>query len=132
LLFCKFFVVITVVIGFIVDVPDPGVMQRPPRKPGTKIVNRPQVIRWFITGFAVAATALCVLAFGPGNPSTTHASQSMTMAFAIVSFSAVNIGLVVRRERPAPWAPPGVPHPGSILLRWVLTSAAAVRHIVQR
>ena len=41
LLFCKFFVVITVVIGFIVDVPDPGVMQRPPRKPGTKIVNPP-------------------------------------------------------------------------------------------
>ena len=39
LLFCKFFVVITVVIGFIVDVPDPGVMQRPPRKPGTKIVT---------------------------------------------------------------------------------------------
>ena len=41
LLFCKFFVVVTVVIGFIVDVPDPGVMQRPPRKPGTRIVNRP-------------------------------------------------------------------------------------------
>ena len=34
LLFAKFFVVVTVVIGFIVDVPDPGVMQRPPRKPG--------------------------------------------------------------------------------------------------
>ena len=34
------------VIGFIVDVPDPGVMQRPPRRPGTKIVTRPQVIRW--------------------------------------------------------------------------------------
>ena len=31
LLFAKFFVVITVVIGFIVDVPDPGVMHRPPR-----------------------------------------------------------------------------------------------------
>ena len=46
LLFCKFFVVVTVVIGFIVDVPDPGVMQRPPRKPGTRIVNRPQIIRW--------------------------------------------------------------------------------------
>jgi P-type Ca2+ transporter type 2C len=29
-----------VVIGFIVDVPDPGVMQRPPRRPGTKIVTR--------------------------------------------------------------------------------------------
>src|SRR5262249_44219782 len=77
LLFCKFFVVITVVSGFIVDVPDPGVMQRPPRTPGTKIVNRPQIIRWVVTGFAVAVTALSVLAFGPGNPSTTPASASM-------------------------------------------------------
>ena len=40
LLFCKLFVVVTVVIGFVVDVPDPGVMQRPPRKPGTRIVTR--------------------------------------------------------------------------------------------
>jgi Ca2+-transporting ATPase len=73
LLFCKFFVVITVVIGFIVDVPDPGVMQRPPRTPGTKIVTRPQVIRWFITGFIIAAAALSVLEWGPGKPNTTHA-----------------------------------------------------------
>src|SRR6516165_10232044 len=132
LLFCKFFVVITVVIGFIVDVPDPGVMQRPPRKPGTKIVNRPQVIRWFITGFAVAAAALCVLAFGPGNPSTTHASQSMTMAFAIVSFSAVNIGLIMRRERQAPWASPVFPFLGWILLGWFMTWAAVELHMFQR
>jgi Ca2+-transporting ATPase len=132
LLFCKFFVVITVVIGFIVDVPDPGVMQRPPRKPGTKIVNRPQVIRWFVTGFAVAATALGVLAFGPGNPSTTHASASMTMAFAIVSFSAVNIGLVMRRERQAPWSSPVFPYLGWIILGWVLTWAAVELHMLQR
>jgi hypothetical protein len=33
-------------------------MQRPPRKPGTKIVTRPWIIRWFIFGFVVAATAL--------------------------------------------------------------------------
>src|SRR5215510_4811259 len=132
LLFCKFFVVITVVIGFIVDVPDSGVMQRPPRKPGTKIVNRPQVIRWFVTGFAVAATALAVLAFGPGNPSTKHASASMTMAFAIVSFSAVNIGLVMRRERQAPWSPPVFPYLGWIILGWVLTWAAVELHMLQR
>ena len=67
LLFCKFFVVITVVIGFIVDVPDPGVMQRPPRKPGTKIVTTPQVIRWFVTGFVVAVTAL---ASSNGDPAS--------------------------------------------------------------
>jgi Ca2+-transporting ATPase len=132
LLFCKFFVVITVVIGFIVDVPDPGVMQRPPRKPGTKIVTRPQVIRWFITGFAIAATALCVLAFGPGNPSTTHASASMTMAFAVVSFSAVNIGLVMRRERQAPWASPVFPFLGWVILGWFMTWAAVELGMFQR
>jgi Ca2+-transporting ATPase len=132
LLFCKFFVVITVVIGFIVDVPDPGVMQRPPRKPGTKIVTRPQVIRWFVTGFVLAATALSVLEWGPGQPSTTHASVSMTMAFAIVSFSAVNIGLVMRRERQAPWASPVFPFLGWVILGWVITWAAVGLGMFQR
>ena len=132
LLFCKFFVVITVVIGFIVDVPDPGVMQRPPRKPGTKIVNRPQIIRWVVSGFVVAVTALAVLEWGPDKPSTTHPSASMTMAFAIVSFSAVNIGLILRREREAPWAPPVFPFLGWIILGWVLTWAAVELGMLQR
>ncbi len=132
LLFCKFFVVITVVIGFIVDVPDPGVMQRPPRKPGTKIVTTSQVIRWFITGFVVAATALAVLEWGPGKPSTTHASVNMTMAFAIVSFSAVNIGLVMRRERQVPWSSPVFPYLGWIILGWILTWAAVELSMLQR
>jgi len=132
LLFCKFFVVVTVVIGFIVDVPDPGVMQRPPRKPGTKIVNWPQVIRWVVTGFVVAATALAVLEWGPGKPSTTHASVNMTMAFAVVSFSAVNIGLIMRRERQAPWASPVFPYLGWIILGWVLTWAAVELGMLQR
>jgi Ca2+-transporting ATPase len=132
LLFCKFFVVITVVIGFIVDVPDPGVMQRPPRKPGTKIVTRPWIIRWFIFGFVVAVTALLVLKFGPGKPSTTHASVNMTMAFAIVSFSAVNIGLVMRRERQAPWSSPVFPYLGWIILGWILTWAAVELNMLQR
>jgi Ca2+-transporting ATPase len=132
LLFCKFFVVITVVIGFIVDVPDPGVMQRPPRKPGTKIVNRPQIIRWVVTGFVLAVTALSVLEWGPDKPSTTHPSASMTMAFAIISFSAVNIGLIMRRERQAPWAPPVFPYLGWIILGWVLTWAAVELAPLQR
>jgi len=132
LLFCKFFVVITVVIGFIADVPDPGVMQRPPRRPGTKIVTRPWIIRWFIFGFVVAVTALLVLEFGPGKPSTTHASVNMTMAFAIVSFSAVNIGLVMRRERQAPWSSPVFPFLGWIILGWILTWAAVELGMLQR
>src|SRR5580692_9897768 len=132
LLFCKFFVVITVVIGFIADVPDPSVMRRPPRKPGTKMVNGPQLVRWFASGFVIAATALAVLAWGPGKPSTTHASVSMTMAFAIVSLSAVNIGLIMRRERQAPWASPVFPYLGWIILGWILTWAAVELQMLQR
>jgi Ca2+-transporting ATPase len=132
LMFCKFFIVITVVIGFIADVPDPGVMQQPPRKPGTRIVNPPPLIRWFVTGFLIAATALAVLAWGPGKPSTTHASISMTMAFGIVSLSAVNLGLVMRRERQPVWCRPVFPYLGWILLGWILTWAAVELHMLQR
>jgi Ca2+-transporting ATPase len=132
LLFCKFFVVITVVIGFIVDVPDPGVMQRPPRKPGTRIVTRPWIIRWFLFGFVVAATALSVLAWGPGKPSTTDPSINMTMAFAVISLSAVNIGLVMRRERQAPWSSPVFPYLGWIAVGWFMTWAAVELGMFQR
>ena len=132
LLFCKFFVVITVVIGFIADVPDPSVMQRPPRKPGTKMVNRPQLVRWFASGFLVAAIVLAVLEWGPGKPSTTHASVNMTMAFAIVSFSAVNLGLVMRREREPAWSRPLFPYLGWIILGWILTWAAVELGMFQR
>jgi Ca2+-transporting ATPase len=107
-------------------------MQRPPRKPGTKIVTRPWVIRWFIFGFVVAATALSVLEWGPGKPSTTHASVNMTMAFAIISLSAVNIGLVMRRERQAPWSSPVFPYLGWIILGWVITWAAVELNMLQR
>jgi len=132
LLFCKFFVVVTVVVGFIVDVPDPSVMQRPPRAPGTKIVNRPQVIRWVISGFLVAVIALSLLVWGPDEPSTTKASVSMTMAFALVSLSAVNIGVVMRREREPMWSSPLFPYFGWIMLGWVLTWAAVELNMLQR
>ena len=132
LLFCKFFVVITVVIGFIVDVPDPGVMQRPPREPGSRIVNTPQIVRWFVWGFVVAATALGVLVWGPGTPSTTAASTPVTMAFAVVSLSAVNLGLVMRREREPVWSSPVFPYLGWIILGWILTWAAVELGMLQR
>ncbi|MCZ7536276.1 MAG: cation-translocating P-type ATPase C-terminal domain-containing protein [Acidimicrobiia bacterium] len=67
LLFCKFFVVVAVVVGFIADVPDPSVMQRPPRSPGSKIANAPQAVRWAIAGLIVAGTALAMLELGAGR-----------------------------------------------------------------
>jgi P-type Ca2+ transporter type 2C len=121
-----------VVIGLIVDVPDPGVMQRPPRTPGTKIVTTPQIVRWVVTGFIVAACGLGVLAWGPDEPSTTSPSAAMTMAFAVVSLSAVNIGLVMRREREAPWSSPVFPYLGWIIAGWVLTWAAVELDMLER
>jgi Ca2+-transporting ATPase len=132
LLFCKFFVVVMVVIGFIADVPDPGVMQRPPRKPGTRIVNQPQIIRWVLSGFAVALIGLLILDLGPDQPSTDHASVSMTMTFAFVAFTAVNLGLVMRREREAPWSSPLFPYLGWIILGWVLAWAGVELNMFQR
>ncbi|MGN6380128.1 MAG: cation-translocating P-type ATPase [Gaiellales bacterium] len=132
LLFCKFFVVVTVVIGFIVDVPDPSVMQRPPRAPGTKIVNTPQVVRWLISGFITAVIALSILEWGPDTPSTKHGSASMTMAFAVVALSAVNLGIVMRRENEAPWSSPIFPYFGWIILGWVLTWAAVGLPMLQQ
>jgi Ca2+-transporting ATPase len=132
LLFCKFFVVVTVVVGFIADVPDPSVMQRPPRKPGTRIVTRPQVIRWLVSGFIIAGLALVVLQWGPDKPSTDHASVSMTMAFAIVALSAVNLGVVMRRERESPLSSPIFPYMGWIMLGWALTWAGVELNMLQR
>ena len=132
LLFCKFFVVVTVVVGFIVDVPDPGVMERPPRRPGTRIVSRPQIIRWLLSGLVVAVTALLVLDLGPDKPSTTQPSVSMTMAFAVVAFTAVNLGFVMRREREAPWSSPLFPYLGWIMLGWGLSWAGVELHMLQR
>jgi Ca2+-transporting ATPase len=107
-------------------------MQRPPRKPGTKLVNPPQIVRWVVTGFIVAACALSVLIWGPDEPSTTESSAAMTMGFAIVSLSAVNVGLVMRREREAPWSSPVFPYLGWIILGWLLTWAAVELNMLQR
>jgi P-type Ca2+ transporter type 2C len=132
LLFCKFFIVVAVVVGLVVDVPDSGVMKMPPRTPGTRIVTGPQVVRWLVTGFVVAVTALLVLELGPDEPSTSDPSISMTMAFAVVALSAVNLGVVMRRERQAPWTTPVFPYFGWMILGWSLTWAAVELDMLQR
>ena len=133
LLFCKFFVVVTVVVGFIVDVPDPGVMELPPRKPGTRIVNTPP-------GRPVGdqrvprrrQRARRASSGDPTSPSATAGSVSMTMAFAVVALSAVNLGVVMRRERQAPWSSPMFPYFGWLIAGWALTWAAVELGMLQR
>ena len=132
LLFAKFFVVVTVVVGFIVDVPDPGVMQRPPRRPGSRIADRAQAVRWVIAGFLLAGPALAVLQWAPGDPDPDVGTTAMTMAFAIVALGAVNNGLVLRREREPWWSAPLFPYLGWVMLGWGLTWAAVELGMMQR
>ena len=73
-----------------------------------------------------------VLAWGPDEPSTTDPSMSMTMAFAIVALSAVNFGLVMRREREPWWSAPIFPYLGWIILGWAATWAAVELGMLQR
>jgi Ca2+-transporting ATPase len=56
----------------------------------------------------------------------------MTMAFAVVALTAVNLGVVMRREREAPWSSPVFPWLGWIMLGWVLTWAAVELNMLQR
>ena len=132
LLFAKFFVVATAVVGFIVDVPDPGVMERPPREPGSKIATTAQAWRWVVNGLLIAGPALAILQWGPDEASTKDPSVSMTMAFGVVAFAAVNIGLVMRRERQPFWTEPLFPYLGWIMLGWGLTFAAIEVGMLQR
>ena len=55
----------------------------------------------------------------------------MTMAFA-VAMSAVNMGLVMRRERQAPWSSPVFPFLGWVMLGCGLTWAAVELAMLQR
>ena len=54
------------------------------------------------------------------------------MAFVVVALSAVNLGIVLRREREAPWSSPIFPYLGWIFLGWTLTWAAVELNMLQR
>jgi Ca2+-transporting ATPase len=49
-----------------------------------------------------------------------------------VALSAVNMGLVMRREREPVWATPVFPYLGWILLGWTLTLLAVELNVLQR
>ncbi|MFZ0013515.1 MAG: cation transporting ATPase C-terminal domain-containing protein, partial [Acidimicrobiia bacterium] len=62
----------------------------------------------------------------------TDPSVSMTMAFAVVALSAVNIGLVLRREQ-RPWfSQPAFPYLAWVAVGWIFTWAAVELGMLQR
>jgi Ca2+-transporting ATPase len=132
LLFVKIGVVAFSVVAIISDVPDPRVMDQPPRDPKEKLVNRHTSIRWFVNGLIVATSALLLLTWGPDEPSTSEPSISMTMAFATVALATTAFGLTMRREHQPAWAAPLFPYLSWIGLGALVTWLAVELPLLQR
>ena len=119
LLFCKFFVVVTVVDRLHRRRPRPerhAAAAAQARAPGSS--TRPQIVRWARQRLPRRGQRARRARVGSGRAEhRATPSVSMTMAFAIVALSAVNLGVVMRREREAPWSSPVFPYLGWIIAR---------------
>src|SRR5262249_13785991 len=92
------FATATGVVVIALDPGDPDVMHRPPRDPKLPITNRTAVIFWAIYGFVLAVAAFVPLAWGPDDPSTSHASASLTMTFVVMGLGTAFNSVTNRRD----------------------------------
>ena len=102
-LFLLFFATAVGVVVIAVDPGDPDVMHRPPRDPKLPIANRGAITMWLVYAAALFVAALVPLIVGPDQPSTDHASVSMTMTFAVMGFGTVFNAITNRRD-PTSWS----------------------------
>ena len=98
LLFINFVIGVFPVLAIISDGVDPTIMDRPPRDPQARVVNRGTVIRWATMGLVLAVTATIPLVAGPDQPSLEEPSVSMTMAFVVSALAALGLGWTARRD----------------------------------
>ncbi|WP_219635619.1 HAD-IC family P-type ATPase [Nocardioides ungokensis] len=105
-LFLLFFATAVGVIIIAVDPGDPDVMHRPPRDPAVTITNRTAVVMWVTYALVLFLAALAPLIAGPDEPSTEHASVSMTMTFAVMGLGTAFNALVNRRDPTSGLVPP--------------------------
>ena len=94
------------VVVLAIDPGDPDVMHRPPRDPQVPITNRSAVSTWIVYGAVLALAGFLPLVIGPDDPSTTHPSASLTMAFVVMGLSTVGNALTNRRDPGTGLAPP--------------------------
>lgn len=72
------------------DRPDPGVMRRPPRAVGERILTGPRILRITLSALVMAIGALAVLELAPGpEPQADVATTAGTLAFTTFVFSQV-------------------------------------------
>jgi Ca2+-transporting ATPase len=97
-LYLLVFVTAAGVVVIALDRGDPDVMHRPPRDPKVPITNRGAVVTWLVYGSVLAAAAFLPLVLGPDDPSTTHPSASLTMAFVVMGLGTVGNAITNRRD----------------------------------
>jgi Ca2+-transporting ATPase len=105
-LFLLFFATAVGVVVIAVDPGDPEVMGRPPRDPQLPIANRDAIVMWLVYAGVLFLAALVPLIAGPDEPSTDHASVSMTMTFAVLGLGTVFNAIVNRRDPASGLLPP--------------------------
>ena len=105
-LYLLVFVTASGVVIIALDPGDPDVMYRPPRDPKLPITNRTAVTLWIVYGAVLAAAAFVPLAWGPDQPSTTHASASLTMTFVVMGLGTVFNAVTNRRDPSSGLTPP--------------------------
>jgi Ca2+-transporting ATPase len=94
------------VVVLALDPGDPDVMQRPPRDPRVPITNGSAITTWIVYGSVLALAGFLPLVIGPDDPSTTHTSAALTMAFMVMGLSTVGNALTNRRDPGSGLAPP--------------------------
>ncbi len=131
-LFINFFVASAPVIVIMIEEKTAGLMQRPPRDPSIPLTNRREVTRWLTYGGTLFLVTLIPLLFGPDEPSSTDASASMTMAYAVMCIGTLMSGLALRRDPESGLAPPAAKALGILSIPLVLTVMTTVWEPFQR
>ncbi|MCU0277424.1 MAG: cation-translocating P-type ATPase [Candidatus Nanopelagicales bacterium] len=105
-LFLNFIIAVIPVIIISLDPPDPAVMQRPPRDPRARIMDKVTGPRWIILGLLLGILSIGAVAFGPGDSSISEASTPVTMGFIVMGLGTAFAGFTMHRTPGSSFAAP--------------------------
>ncbi|MCP5033067.1 MAG: cation-translocating P-type ATPase, partial [Actinomycetia bacterium] len=105
ILFVNFAVTAPPAIALGRDRASPGIMQRPPRKPGTKIISQARALRVTLIGLTMAAATLTAFALGPNDFTANTATVAGTMGFVTLSLAHVAAAIANRFELTTSFGP---------------------------
>jgi Ca2+-transporting ATPase len=105
-LFLNFIIAVIPVIIISLDPPDPVVMQRPPRDPKARIMDKVTGPRWITLGLLLGVLSISAVAFGPGDPSISQASTPVTMGFIVMGLGTAFAGFTMHRTPGSSFATP--------------------------